>query len=67
MILREAGASFCMEDGSPAFPIADALLDYKSLSMPIVAAGNETLMSHVMDGLTVESLWNRAIYGYTKQ
>lgn len=54
VILQEAGALLCMEDGSPVFPIADALLDYKSLSMPIVAAGNDALMAHVRDALVLK-------------
>ena len=54
VILQEAGAILRTDDGSPVFPIEDALLDYKSLSMPIVAAGNEALMAHVLDALSLQ-------------
>ncbi len=53
VILQEAGALLRTDEGGPVFPVEDALLDYKSLSIPVAAAGNQAIMAHVMDALSV--------------
>jgi myo-inositol-1(or 4)-monophosphatase len=55
VILQEAGATLQTLAGAPLFPLDNALLDYQSLDMPVVAAGNDAIMAHVMGALSSKS------------
>lgn len=47
VIVAEAGGVLTKIDGSPLFPVAEERLDYKTRSMPVMAAGNDVLLDHL--------------------
>ena len=47
VIVQEAGGLLVGMDGEPLFPIAAETRDYKTVSMPVMAAGNAPLLEHL--------------------
>lgn len=52
LILQEAGGTLRQLNGQPIFPIEPVTRDYKTISFPMIAAGNDALWKYLCESIT---------------